>query len=77
MEWLKKILIEKWLGRLIVVGLAALGGYLIKVGFPADAVNNWIEATKAVVEAGIPILIAWLLGTLRYKVALNKLPPAK
>lgn len=77
LDRLKKLVLEKWIGRLIVLALAAASGWLIKQGFDAQAVATWIEATRALLEAAIPLVIAWILSLVRYKIALNKLPGSK
>lgn len=75
--WIQKTLLEKWLGRAIVLFLAWMSGYLLQVGLPEQVVTDWISATKPLIEALLPLLLAWLLATLRYKIALNKMPPIK
>lgn len=78
LNWLSKAVLEKWIGRLVVIGLAALGGVLIdRLKLPPDLVNNWIEAGKALAEPAITLLVAWLLGMLRYNKALAKMPGAQ
>ena len=74
---LKTSLLEKWLGRLVVVGLAALSGFLISQGLDATVTATWIQATQDLLIQAIPIIIAWLFGLLRYNIALNKMPPIK
>jgi protein-S-isoprenylcysteine O-methyltransferase Ste14 len=77
-EWLKKMLLEKWLGRAIVVGVAWIGGYLAQnFELPPNVVGNWVAATQALLEILLPILIAWALGTLRFNKALATIPPLK
>ena len=75
MNWLKNILIEKWLGRLLTVALASLGGVLASLGVEQAIVTGWIDATSQLVGALLPILIAIILDQLQHKVALKTLPP--
>lgn len=76
LDWLKKMILEKWAGRALVMLLTLLGGYLAKY-LPADVTANLIEALKAAAEAALPLILAWLLGMARQKVALDKMPPVK
>lgn len=76
LNWLKKQLLEKWIGRLIVIACAALSGWLAHF-VPADVAANFAEAFKALAEAALPLLIAWLLGVIRHQKALATEPPAK
>lgn len=76
--WLKKLVLEKWLGRAILVAAAAASGYMVnKLGLPADSVANWVDASKELLAAALPLLVAWLLGMARQKVALDKFPGEK
>lgn len=80
MNWIMNLpfikpLLEKAIGRLVVLALAAAGGWLASLNLPADITANWLATTKALIEAGVPLLLAWLLGLTRYRIALNKMPP--
>ena len=70
LDWLKKMILEKWAGRAIVMLLTLIGGYMANY-FPADVTANFIEALKVVLETALPLIIAWLLGMARQKVALD------
>lgn len=76
-NWAQKALLEKWLGRIIVLGLAALSGFLIKQGLDQALVSTWVEATRPLLESLIPLILAWILGLIRHKIALNTEPPIR
>jgi hypothetical protein len=75
MDWLKKILIGKYVGRLATVGLGALGGFLVAKGLDKAVVDNWIQATQQLGSDAIPIIIALVLDQLQHKAALATPPP--
>lgn len=75
LDKLKKALLEKWTGRLVVLALAAASGYLLKWGISPEAVTNWVTATKEILLELAPIVLAWLISMARRKVALNTMPP--
>lgn len=77
MAWLKKMLLEKWVGRLIVLALAAVSGWLAKLNVDEATIATWVEATRALLEVLLPILVAWIFGSARLKLALNTPPPEK
>ena len=75
LESLKKLLIEKWVGRLITIAVAGLGGVLVGLGVETAVVNSWTAATQDLLSALVPIIIAIILDQLQHKVALNAPPP--
>lgn len=77
-DWLKKLVLEKWLGRAILVAAASASGYMVnELGLPADPVVHWIDASKELLNVALPLAVAWLLGMARQKVALDKFPGDK
>lgn len=77
MEWLKKILIEKWLGRALAMLLAMISGALVQNGIDQAIVTGWVNATMELLTAAIPVVVAMILGWLRHKTALETVPPLK
>ena len=77
MNWLKKILVEKWIGRLIAIGLAAAGGFLVANGVEQSVVESWVTATQNLLTDALPILIAIILDQIQHRVALHTPPPVK
>jgi hypothetical protein len=75
MELLKKLMIEKWVGRVLALALAALGGFLVKQGLDQAVVTDWINATSALVIAALPIVIGLILNWVQHQTALFTLPP--
>ena len=75
MNWLKKILIEKWLGRLLTLGVAALGGVFVGMGVDQGISATWVSATTDLVSALLPIVIAIVMQWIQHRVALAKMPP--
>lgn len=73
-DWVKKMLLEKWAGRAIEFALVALSTYLARY-LPAGVTDNLVDALRAALEAGVPLILAWLLGMARVKTALLKMPP--
>ena len=77
MDWVYKQILEKWAGRVIVLALAAVSGWLAKLNIDTSIIVNWVDATKALLEIVLPLLFAWLLGKVRLNKALNTEPPVK
>lgn len=77
MEWLKKILIEKWIGRAVAMLLAMASGFLVKQGIDQAVVAGWVSATTELISAALPVIIAMVLGWLRHKTALETPVPVK
>lgn len=73
--WLKSALLEKWAGRALIMGLTYVSAWLSQMGIPEAVAAGWVEATKKLLEVVLPLILAWLLGMARQKVALNALPP--
>lgn len=71
MDWLKKILVEKWLGRLLTVALASLGGVLGSLGVEQAVIDGWINASNQLLVSVLPIIIALVLQWVQHKVALD------
>jgi len=75
-KWIQKLFLGSWLGRIVTLGLAAASGWLInQLGAPADLVADWVAASQKLIEAILPLLIAWLLGSARFNFALKQEPP--
>ena len=73
--WLKSALLEKWVGRAIIMGLTYLSAWMSQIGIPEAVAAGWVEATGELLKVILPLLIAWLLGMARQKIALNAMPP--
>ena len=73
--WLKSALLEKWIGRAIIMGLTYLSAWMSQMGIPEAVAAGWVEATRKLLEVILPLVIAWLLGMARQKIALNTMPP--
>lgn len=74
--WLQKQLVEKWLGRLVTIALAALAGWLSKY-LPADLVAHWADHTAEILMTALPLIIAAILDWIQHRVALKTMPPVK
>ena len=70
LDYIKSLVLTKYLGRVIILVLAMLSGWLLKAGVDPATCATWIEATRALLEALAPVLIAWVLGVIRHKIAL-------
>jgi hypothetical protein len=70
-EYLKKLVFEKWIGRAILFGLATLSGWMANTSLDPALVKNWIDATAALAEPAAVLAVGWILALIRHKVALN------
>jgi hypothetical protein len=75
MDWLKKLLVEKWIGRLLATALAGLSGILVSLGVEEAVVTGWVNATNQLLVAVVPIIISLILDHLQHKIALRTPPP--
>ena len=74
---LKTFIITKVAGRVLVLALAALAGWMLKANLPADLVTNWIDATTALAQTAIPIIVAAAISYARHQAALYSTPPKR
>ena len=70
-EYLKKLVFEKWIGRAILFGLATLSGWMANTSLDPILVKDWIDATAALAEPAAVLAVGWILALIRHKVALN------
>jgi len=73
-NWFQRQLLEKALGRVIILALASLSGYL-SAFVPANILQDWVSATQRLAEILLPLALAWLLGKIRFSRALNTPAP--